>query len=290
MTRALALIRFDSPTAATGYEFADPDAPQLLVTDLAATRGDGVFETAALVEGRVLALDAHLERFAASAAALQLPEPDAAVWRAAVLAVAAELTAAGVATGALKIVLSRGPEGGALPTGWVLGAPAADRPELRADGVRVALVDRGYRHDVSVTSPWLLTGVKTLSTAVHRAAVREAQRRGADDALFVSSDGFLLEGASSSLLLRRGTRIVTPSVDLGILAGTTQAALFAWAEAAGFETGYELLSPYDLLAADAAWLVSSVRGVVPIRAVDGTKLAIDAALTQRLHEALRTEH
>ncbi|WP_166865054.1 aminotransferase class IV [Salinibacterium sp. ZJ70] len=286
--RALALIEFDEEHAvASGHRMADPDIPHLRVTDLAATRGDGVFETAMLVEGSVHALDAHLERLAQSAHALDLATGSSDIWRAAVLAVADALTRGGVLTGSLKLVLSRGVEGSRVPTGWVYGSPAPDAARVRADGVRIALLDRGYRHDVSVTSPWLLTGAKTLSAAVHRAAQREAVRRGADDAVFVSSDGFLLEGASSSLLLLRGTHFVTPSVELGILAGTTQADLFAWAEQSGFTTGYELLTPEDLAAADAAWLVSSVRGAVPIRAVDGVERSIDGVLTASLDAALR---
>src|SRR5690606_15924798 len=139
---------------------------------------------------------------------------------------------------------------------------------------------------VPPTAPWLLAGAKTLSYAVNRAAQREAARRGADDVLFVSSDGYLLEGPTSSLLLRIGSRLVTPRVDLGILSGTTQADLFTWAETAGYATGYELLTPGDLESADAAWLVSSVRHVAPVRWVDGRYRAVDGELTGRLNAAL----
>jgi 4-amino-4-deoxychorismate lyase len=286
MTHVLALIDISQSGEATGHRLVDADAPQLTVTDLAATRGDGVFETASLVAGHVQALDAHLERLAQSAGMLQLPAPDLAVWREAVLAVADALTDAGVVEGSIKFVLTRGIEGGVAPTGWVFGMHSPDFTRDRTDGIRIVLLDRGYRHDVPQTSPWLLAGAKTLSYAVNRAAQREAVRRGADDVLFVSSDGYLLEGAVSNLLLRRGNQLITPRVDLGILAGTTQADLYTWAEAEGFVTGYELLKPADLESADAAWLVSSVRYVAPIRAVDGVERPIDRELTDRLNAAL----
>ncbi|TPX00321.1 aminodeoxychorismate lyase, partial [Schumannella luteola] len=239
----VALIEFDPASgAATGHRLADADAALLRVTDLGATRGDGVFETASLVHGHVQALEAHLERLVQSARMLELPQPDPAVWRAAVLAVGDALTAEGVDEGSIKFVLTRGVEGGSVPTGWVFGTAAPDFTADRTSGVRLVLLDRGFRHDVSQTSPWLLAGAKTLSYAMNRAALREAARRGADDVLFVSSDGYLLEGPTSTLVLRTGPRLITPRVDLGILAGTTQADLFAWAEAAGFPTGYELLT------------------------------------------------
>lgn len=287
MSHVLALIDFSEQTGdAVGHHLVDADAPHLRVNDLAATRGDGVFETASLVAGRVQALDAHLERLAQSAAMLQLPAPDLEVWRRAVLEVGETLTTAGVAEGSIKFVLTRGVEGGPVPTGWVFGMDSPDFTRDRTEGIRIVLLDRGYRHDVPQTSPWLLAGAKTLSYAVNRAAQREAARRGADDVLFVSSDGYLLEGAVSNLLLRRGNQLITPRVDLGILAGTTQADLYTWAESEGFVTGYELLTPADLEAADAAWLVSSVRHVAPVRAVDGVERPIDLELTERLNAAL----
>lgn len=283
----VALIDFDPATgAATGHRLVDANAPHLRVTDLAATRGDGIFETASLVAGRVQALEAHLVRFQQSARMLDLPDPDVDVWQSAVLAVAEALTAGGVEEGSIKFVLTRGVEGSGIPTSWAFGTASPDFTAERTQGVRIVLLDRGYRHDVAETSPWLLAGAKTLSYAVNRAAVREAARRGADDVLFVSSDGYLLEGPTSTLVLRLDGRLVTPRVDIGILAGTTQADLFAWAESEGLATSYELLTPGDLERADAAWLVSSVRHVAPVRAVDGAPRAIDAELTARMNAAL----
>ena len=201
----VALIDFDPETgAATGHRLTDADAPLVRVTDLGVTRGDGVFETASLVHGNVQALEAHLERLGQSAAMLQLPAPQLDVWRDAVRAVGEALTRAGIAEGSIKFVLTRGVEGTGIPTGWVFGTPAPDFAADRTDGVRVVLLDRGYRHDVPATAPWLLAGAKTLSYAVNRAALREAARRGADDVVFVSSDGYLLEGPTSTLVLRRG--------------------------------------------------------------------------------------
>ena len=282
----VALIEFDRSGAATGHRIVDAATPLLRVDDLGATRGDGIFETASLVNGHVQALEAHLARLVQSAAMLELPRPDIPVWRDAVIAVASALTDQGVAAGSIKFVLTRGVEGARVPTGWVLGTASPDFSRDRTEGIRVVLLDRGYRHDVPQTAPWLLAGAKTLSYAVNRAAQREAVRRGADDVLFVSSDGYLLEGPTSSLMLRVGTRLVTPRVDLGILAGTTQADLFTWAAAAGFATDYELLTPDDLARADAAWLVSSVRHVAPVRAVDGRERSVDAEFTARLNAAL----
>jgi 4-amino-4-deoxychorismate lyase len=293
----LVRLAFDEDGSPAGHYPADPSAPQLSVLDLAATGGDGIFETISLGNSHLQALEAHLDRFAHSAAMLDLPAPDPAQWRAAIREVAAHLS--DVDEAFVKIVMSRGVESGAgvhspgalVLTGWALAAVAPDHTPARRDGIRVVLLDRGYRHDVAQTSPWLLAGAKTLSYAVNRGAFREAARRGADDTLWVSSDGYLLEGAVSNLILKRGTTLLTPRTDQGILAGTTQADIFDWAAARGFGCDYALLTPEDLRGADAAWLVSSGRHAAPIRAVDGDEYPMDQLLTTEINDHLhaRTE-
>jgi 4-amino-4-deoxychorismate lyase len=274
-----------SPTAAL-FAVVDCDAAQLSVFDLGATRGDGIFESISVSAGQPQALDAHLERFARSARMLELPQPDVAVWREAILAAIAELVPPQSGESWVKTVMTRGVEGDDRPTGWVYATHSPDFTAARTGGLSVVTLDRGYRHDVAQTSPWLLAGAKTLSYAVNRAAVREAVRRGADDVIFVSSDGVVLEGPTSTVVMRQGTTLFTPATDLGILAGTTQVTVFDWALRNDFSTEYGMFSVADLEAADALWLVSSVRLVAPIRKLDGKAVTIDAELTTRINAEL----
>src|SRR6059036_1322110 len=83
-----------SPAPTTVLVFLDPDfedgriadatQPQLMATDLGATRGDGVFESLLAVEGRPRKLQAHLKRLGGSASALDLEIPEQDVWRRAI--------------------------------------------------------------------------------------------------------------------------------------------------------------------------------------------------------------
>ena len=270
--------------AADAFTYEAPLGTNLQVQDLGIIRGDGVFETITVVDGRPQALEAHLDRFVRSARMLDLPLPDLDAWRRAVEAVCAELDP--VHEAFAKTVMTRGVEGSDRPTGWVYAAASGDSTPARTQGISVVTLDRGYRHDVERTSPWLLQGAKSLSYAVNMAALREAVRRGADDALFVSSDGYVLEGTRANLVMSVGGRLVTPRTDIGILAGTTQADVFRFAEAEGIETAYELVTMADLRAADALWLVSSVRQAAPIRLVNGDEQAMDLDLTEQMNEFL----
>jgi len=269
---------------AAPFAFVDPSTPQLSVMDLGATRGDGIFETISVGNGRAQALEHHLRRFAGSAQKLELPAPDLDVWRAAILAAIDELQPG--AESWVKTVLTRGVEGDGRPTGWVYAAHTSDFTAVRTEGIRVVTLDRGYRHDVETTSPWLLAGAKTLSYAINRAVLREAHRRDTDDVVFVSSDGYVLEGPTSTVVFRVGDRVLTPGTGLGILDGTTQANVFRYAESLGLSTGFELATPDQLRDADAAWLVSSVRLAAPIRELDGHPFTVDSQFTAGLNAFL----
>ncbi len=261
----------------------DPLAPALPLGELSAQRGDGVFESIGVVDAHPQEVAAHLARLAHSAELAELPAPNLAQWRQAI-ARAAQSCPAGEAV--IKLILSRGVEGGGGPTAWVTVAAATDFAAARTAGIRVVTLDRGFALDVPARTPWLLLGAKTLSYAVNMAAIREAKRRGADDALFVSSDGFVLEAPTATVLVRRGDAFVTPPPHAGILHGTTQLSLFTHLGSRGFAVAYEPVPVADLRTADAAWLLSSVRLAAPIVAVDGEPLAHDGEFTASLNDYL----
>ena len=277
-----------------GGRVADAAQPQLKATDLGATRGDGVFESLLAVGGRPRKIQAHLTRLAGSARLLELDIPAEDVWRRAVDTAIGEFRRQDPATAAaggtdevvVKLLVTRGPEGAAAPTCWVqASAPAAAGRRQRETGIDVILLDRGYDSEVGERAPWLLLGAKTLSYAVNMAALRYAHRHGADDVIFTSADGRVLEGPTSTVLLahmetvddgaggvRTVRRLITPQLDSGILPGTSQGALFTAAKAAGWELGYGPLEPKDLLDADAVWLISSIRLLAPVNHIDGQEI------------------
>lgn len=265
------------------FTVMDAAAPALSVGELSTQRGDGVFESIGVVDSHAQEVVPHLERLANSARICGLPLPHQEQWRQAIC-VAADQCPPG--EWVIKLILSRGVEHGPAPTAWVTAAPASDFSDVRSRGVKVVTLDRGYSLDIGERAPWLLLGAKTLSYAVNMAALREAHRRGADDAIFLSSDGYVLEAPTASLILRFGNRFITPAPTGGILHGTTQLSVFEYLDGRGFQTGYERIPASDLPRAEGAWLVSSVRLAVAITSVDSQPLPVDRTLTAELNQYL----
>ena len=262
----------------------DATAPALRVGELSTQRGDGIFETIGVVDGHAQETGPHLARLRNSAIICELPEPNLAQWQAAVDTAVARLPQRGEF--AIKLVLSRGVEHGPAPTAWLHAVPAADFTAVRERGIAVVTLDRGFAHDAAELAPWLLLGAKTLSYAPNMAALREAHRRGADDTIFVSSDGYVMEGPTSSVILRHGGVYSTPAPSGAILHGTTQQSLFEHLEATGRATEYRDIPTAELATADAIWLVSSVRLAAGVTRLDGASVAYDIDETRAFNDYL----
>jgi 4-amino-4-deoxychorismate lyase len=274
--------------AVLGTGVVGTDDPIITADDLGLTRGDGIFDATRVVtdaEGHSVVehLGRHLRRLARSAQAVELPAPDVDGIAALVGEALAAWTTPGEA--ALKIVHTRGLEHTATPAATTLLTITEAEPGRRRP-LSVASMSRGYASDTFADAPWLLGGAKLLSYAVNTSIRREAARRGADDALFVSSDGYALEAPTSSLLwVVDGAVRTTPTGATGILGSVTVEILAEWAAAENVRFEHALIRPDELHAVTGAWLASSVRGVCPIAILDGAALPTSEAWTDRLASA-----
>ena len=258
-------------------EVHPPETPLLFADDLAAVRGDGVFETLLVRAGGACLVEAHLGRLTHSAKLLDLPEPDLAAWRHAIDLAARQWAADTVDEGAMRLVYSRGRERGSAVTAYVTVNPIADRiAAARRDGVAAVTLPRELPASGVEAMPWLLAGAKTLSYAINMAALRHAAREGAGDVIFVSSDGYVLEGPRSTVVIAVGggdnVCLLPPPPWYPILRGTTQQALFGVARAKGYDCDYRALRVADLFAAQGLWLVSSMTLAARVHTLDGRVL------------------
>ena len=251
--------------AVAGRGLLAPGEPVFAADDDALLRGRSVFETARVYGGRPFLLDRHLARFAISAERLRLAAPDASECER-----LAELVIGSCEEGDLALRL--------YWTGRTLAATAAPvdpgLEKLRARGLRLATV------------PWstgALASAKSMSYAENMAAQDTAIAGGSDDALLVADDGTVLEAPTANVWWREGDTLVTPSLDLPILAGVTRGLLLELAERETVEGVFPL---GRLLEADEVFLTASVREVMPVTSVDGKTFDLGPA-ARELQEALR---
>ncbi len=255
--------------AVAGRGLVDPHAPVFTADDEALLRGRAVFETARVYDGTPFRLDAHIERLGRSAARVRLPDPDADECERLADGV---VKAAGVSDLALRFYW----------TGTTLvatGAPIDPAlEEQRARGLRLAVVR---------WSTGALAAAKSTSYAENMAAQDTAGDRGADDALLVAHDGTVLQAPTANVWWREVERLLTPSLELPILAGVTRAVVLELAPGGGIRAWRRARSPSSgSLAADEVFLTSSIREVMPVSAVDGAPIPL-GEVAIALQHALR---
>ena len=262
-------------------ELHPPGTPLLHADDLAAVRGDGIFETLLVRDGGACLVESHLQRLTQSAKLTDLPPPDLPSWRRAIDMATRQWAAGTADEGAMRLIYTRGREIGSAPTTYVMVNPVPERvTAVRRDGLAAITLDRGLPAKAADTMPWLLASAKTLSYAVNMAALRHAARQGAGDVIYVSSEGYILEGPRSTVVIASDSEpgadgnpcLLTPPPWYPILRGTTQQALFEVARAKGYDCDYRALRPADLHAAQGIWLVSSMTLAARVHTLDGRPL------------------
>jgi branched-chain amino acid aminotransferase len=238
------------------------DTLALDVGDRGFLLGDGVFETIAVNHGHAVWLDEHLQRMADAAVELGIAY-DAQKIRDGVDLV---LQKSAAKFEILRITLSRG----ATVRGFA------------ADGVSPNLLISRNLFDVGKQPQSLRLSVskirrnetapssrlKTLSYIDDIAAAREVASI-ADDALMLNTAGHVASTTVGNIFLLRGSELITPQLDQGILAGITRAKILEFSD---WKTKEAMVSLNDILTADAVFVTNSLRLATPVSTLDGETL------------------
>ncbi len=191
---------------------------------------DGIYEVAAVIDGRLIDSTAHLARLARSAEALgiKLPMPLAEIE-----AVQKELVRRNaLQEGLVYLQLTRGADESRdfltiaelAPTLVMFAQPKPflDTPAVRA-GIGVATMP-----DLR----WARRDIKSIGLLAQVMAKQMAQAAGCQEAWMVEN-GFVTEGASSTAFILTSEGLITRPYSQAVLAGCTAAALGALAEESG---------------------------------------------------------
>jgi 4-amino-4-deoxychorismate lyase len=252
--------------AVLGRGVVDPETPVIQADDPGLLRGLAAFETLRVYGGRAFALREHLLRLAHSAERMgfALPALDdlGALAREAI-------AAAGEPDCSLRFTVTAGPPGQAPVAIAMAGAIPPGLEAVRRAGISLVTLGLGTDPRARMGASWLLDGVKSTSYAVNMAAHDEAVRRGADDAIFLASDGTVLEGPTTNIWWRQDQSLYTPALDLGILAGVTRAWVIRLADELGYDVEEGWFGRSQMAAAEEVFTSSSVRELMPVVRLDG---------------------
>lgn len=244
--------------------------------------GWGVFSTFRVKDGVLFAWERHWARIVRDAARMHVPLPDSPVQ---LLAALDKLIAANEAwNGTLRLAIVRN-------HGGLFEAPGMERryeiiaftTGLRAWGESVRLaITPDARHGASP-----FRGAKITAWAQNLTWYEDAHARGFDETVLLDEHGRVSECTSANIFAIFGNDILTPPLDSGCLPGITREILLDSIHLDGMTIREAHLRPANLESADAIFITSSTRDLLPVASIEGLEIARNSMLVQPLAAAFR---
>jgi 4-amino-4-deoxychorismate lyase len=281
-----------------GGVVTDPALMVLPFDDHMVHRGHGIFDTAALVAGRIYDLEAHLDRFLASAerSKLKLAGPRAEM-RDIIIRTAA---ASGVRDGSIRYWLSSGPgnldltpAAGAVPGFFVMIFGGLSYPaRWYSEGLKVMTTTYPIK-------PPLYAITKATNYLPNVLMQMEAKEAGMDNGVFIDEEGFVGESSNMNVAFVMADNVLRHPRFVRVLPGCTSLRLLELAPAlvaSGVLAGVEVgdIPVADARASREMILLGSSIKVAPIVEWDGQPIGsgtpgpVARALLDLLERDMRT--
>ncbi len=263
-----------------------PEHAVVPVEDRGFQLADGLYEVIRVYRGRPFAVDRHLARLEASAAAIELSLPVPGQEIAALVEEAARRRA--VTEGQVYIQVTRG----VAPR--VHHFPPESEPSLIVYASEGRIPDRvlwekGASAILLSDERWLRCDIKSIGLLPNVLAKEKARRAGVYEAIFERDGKGVTEGASANVFIARGGRLITAPAGQYILRGVTRDLVIELARSAGVEVEERFFTREELFSADEAFLTSTMSEVMPLVRVDGQAVGtgLPGPLSRRLLDAYR---
>jgi branched-chain amino acid aminotransferase len=105
-------------------------------------------------------------------------------------------------------------------------------------------------------------------------AVTEANRAGYDEAILLTSEGYVADGSGENVFVVSDGTIVTPDLSASILPGITRDTVIQIAQDLGYAVVEKNLIRTDLYLADEVFMTGTAAEVTPLRSVDDVEIGV----------------
>jgi branched-chain amino acid aminotransferase len=226
--------------------------------------GYGLFETMRAYSGKIFRLERHLNRLNESAEFIRLGSRLAGIDLA--KACRDTLKANNLDDARIRLTVTGGESdsfpwsgSGGSPTVMITARPYTPFPaEKYEQGFRVFLARLRRSRESS------LSRVKSTSYLLSVLARMEAAANGLDEAILLNDDGYVAEGGGSNAFFVKSSRLMTPSLESGILPGITRDVVIELADELGIAVTEGTMGTAIIRQCDEAFLTNSMIEIMPL--------------------------
>jgi D-alanine transaminase len=244
--------------------------------------GDGVYEVLRSYDGKIFALEEHLQRFATSLAAIRINSVDLGQVRD---RVERAFVTAGLSNARIYFHVTRGSaprshvwEADLEPNFFLTVGELPDATEEKARGIAVS------------THPdwrWKRCDIKSLNLLANVLARQDAVDKGCDEAILVNEAGCITEGSGSAFFAIVGQTLQTAPLTANILPSITRQYVVKAANNVGLAVKEDCLTPQQAISADEQFIAVTTKDIVPVVRFDGTVIGTGSPGSET--KALMTE-
>ncbi len=256
------------PSCWLNGSFVDESNARVSIFDRGLLFGDGVYEVAAVYNGRLLDADLHLARLARSLNAISIPMTmSVEEWTTVMQTLA---TTNDVREGLVYLQVTRGvaerdfpfpPD--AVPTMFSYARPKLLRDDPNASGVRLHAVP-----DIR----WARRDIKSTALLAQVLAKQAARVAGAFEAM-MHEDGVVTEGGSSNVWIVKDGVMITRPLSRDILAGITRDVTRELAHELKLPIVERPFTVGEALTADECFMTSATSFLLPVTQIDEQAIA-----------------
>lgn len=226
--------------------------------------GDGVYEVMRSYDGRIFAIEEHLERFASSLAAILITGIDIDQIRSRVLRA---FKVAGIDNAKIYFHITRGSalrshiwDDDLEPNFFLTVTKLEDDTQAKTNGIVVS------------THPdwrWKRCDIKSLNLLPNVLARRDAAQKGCDEAILVDETGHITEGAGSAFFAILGKTLQTAPLTANILPSITRKYVIQAGRNIGLDVIEKSLTPQHAGSSDELFIAVTTRDIIPVVKFDG---------------------
>lgn len=242
--------------------------------------GWGVFSTLRVYDGVPFAYERHWARMRADAVRVHVPFPKHPEWLEERLLKLIEANQAWNCTLRVTVVRNRGGlfEGPGQTRDFDLIGFTVDRVKW-PPSAKLGMVENA-RHAASE-----FAGAKVTSWVDNLARYERAHEQGLDEVILLNERGEVSECTSANVFVVNGSRVWTPPLAAGCLAGVTRAVLLEEVRVPGLEIEEKTLTPADLEIADEVFVTSTTRELLPVSRIEGMQIPGGHTVCDALQDA-----